>query len=110
MWPDDYNDSWRQCNKEYSKKWDIKDNYIYDQLVKQLKNSGIEDALKTTEEISREDAYRHYDAKKHEERMIRHYITQEILSNDIFDDLDEATQAKARLLLGDVYIIPKSSV
>src|SRR6056297_1769596 len=88
MWPDDYRESWGQYNKEhleeYSKKWNIDNNYIYDQLVKQIKNSGLEEALKTTEEISKEEFYRHYDAKKHEERMIRHYITQEILSNDIF--------------------------
>lgn len=106
MWPDDYRKEWSKYSKDYLEKhWSVKDS-IYEQLIEQLKNGGF-DELKDWTQIEK---HRQVNSEKHQEEMIKRYLEQQILSNDIFNDLDETTQAKIRLLLGDVYIIPKDKV
>lgn len=98
----EYGEIWKRYGEErYGERYDE----IYEKILKEL---GVD----SDEPWKNPSPYaqRSIDKEKFLEDAMKKQIIEDLLSKDIFNDLNETTQAKIRLLLGDVYIIPKDKV
>lgn len=105
MWPEDYEKEWGIYTKNYLDE-KFGNERFYEEIIKQFQNSKLDRLEDLTQITSTQQAKE----AQHREHLMKKYVVEKVLSNDIFDNLDETTQAKIRLLLGDVYIIPKDKV